>query len=99
MAIDAYLQIDGVKGESQDEQHKNWIECLSINWGVLYFSIELENVLVGHVSPDLHPGSFLAEHVGLKYSKIKWRYTQQKVGGGAGGSTIGGWDLATNRIA
>lgn len=66
---------------------------------VMYFSIDLENVLVGHVSPDLHPGSFLAEHVGLKYSKITWRYTQQKVGGGAGGSTIGGWDLATNRIA
>lgn len=65
---------------------------------VMYFSIELENVLVGHVSPDLHPGTFLAEHVGLKYSKIRWRYTQQKVGGCTGGSTIGGWDLATNRI-
>ena len=66
---------------------------------VMYFSIEIENVLIGHVEPDLHPGDILAEHVGLKFSKIKWRYTQQKIGGGAGGSTIGGWDLASNRIA
>lgn len=64
---------------------------------IKYFEIELENVLVGHVEPDLHPGDILGEHVGLTYSKIKWRYTQQKVSGGAGGSTVGGWDLATNR--
>lgn len=65
---------------------------------IKYFEIELENVLVGHVEPDLHPGDILAEHVGLKYSKIKWKYTQQKIGGGGGGSTVGGWDLASNKI-
>jgi type VI secretion system secreted protein Hcp len=27
--FDAYLQIDGIKGESQDDQHKDWIEVLS----------------------------------------------------------------------
>jgi hypothetical protein len=26
MAIDAYLQIDGIKGESQDSAHQGWIE-------------------------------------------------------------------------
>ena len=26
MAIDAYLQIDGIKGESTDDKHKDWIE-------------------------------------------------------------------------
>jgi type VI secretion system secreted protein Hcp len=36
--------------------------------------------------------------VGLKFSKIKWKYTQQKVTGGAGGNTSGGWDLAANKI-
>jgi len=161
MAIDVYLSIDGIKGESRDDKHKDWIECSSVHWGVMqpksatastggghtaeraeladitftkhadlstpvllqtcasgktipkaklefmradgngerikYFEIELENVLVGHVEPDLHPGDILGEHVGLKFSKIKWRYTQQKVTGGAGGSTVGGWDLATNR--
>ncbi len=34
MAIDAYLQIDGIKGESQDDKHKGWIECLSVDFGV-----------------------------------------------------------------
>lgn len=163
MAIDVYLQIDGIKGESLDDAHKGWIECSEVHWGihqprsatastggghtaeraeleevtlakladlsspilmqtcatgktiprakleflradgqgerVKYFEIELENVLIGGVSPSIHAGAILSEHVSLKFSKIKWRYTQQKVGGGTGGSTVGGWDLATNRIA
>ena len=44
-------------------------------------------------------GDILAEEVALKFSKVKWRYTQQKITGGAGGNTAGGWDLSTNRIA
>lgn len=163
MAIDVYLQIDGIKGESADDKHKDWIECSSVNWGIMqpksatsstggghtaeraelsditftkhadlsspilmqtcasgrtipraklefmradgqgqsikYFEIELENVLIGHIEPSIHPGDILAEHVGLKFSKVKWKYTQQKISGGSGGNTAGGWDLATNRIA
>lgn len=162
MAIDVYPQIDGIKGESQDDKHKDWIECVSVNWGIRqprsatastsgghtaeraelreiafskladlsspilmqycamgktipraklefmradgsgnpirYFEIELENVLIGAVEPSIEPGTILDEHVSLKYSKIKWRYTQQKIGGGGGGSTVGGWDLAANRV-
>ncbi|WP_442784145.1 type VI secretion system tube protein Hcp, partial [Collimonas fungivorans] len=30
MAIDVYLQIDGIKGESTDSAHKDWIECKSV---------------------------------------------------------------------
>jgi type VI secretion system secreted protein Hcp len=37
--------------------------------------------------------------LGLKFSKIRWKYTQQKIAGGSSGNTAGGWDLATNRIA
>ena len=162
MAIDVYLQIDGIKGESQDDRHKDWIECTSVNWGVSqprsatastggghtaercehqeialtkladlaspillqtcsagktipkaklefmradgqgerikYFEIELENVLIGGVQPSVAEGSIIHESVGLKFSKIKWKYTQQKVTGGAGGNTSGGWDLAANKI-
>ena len=162
MAIDVYLQIDGIKGESQDAKHRDWIECTSVHWGILqprsatastggghtaeraelkeisftkiadlaspilmqncamgktipkakfdfmradsngepicYFQIELENILIGGIAPSIEPGTILDEHVSLKFSKVKWRYTQQKIGGGGGGSTVGGWDLAANRI-
>ncbi|HBZ07981.1 MULTISPECIES: Hcp family type VI secretion system effector [Massilia] len=162
MAIDVYLQIDGIKGESMDDKHKDWIECTSVTWGVKqprsatastggghtaerceheevvidkladlsspvllqtcsagktipkaklefmradgqgerikYFEIELENVLIGAIKPKVEEGAIIQEKVGLKFSKIKWKYTQQKVTGGAGGNTSGGWDLAANKI-
>ncbi|MCS0589051.1 type VI secretion system tube protein TssD [Massilia norwichensis] len=34
MAIDVYLQIDGIKGESQDSGHPGWIEVSSASMGV-----------------------------------------------------------------
>lgn len=34
MAIDLYLQIDGIKDESQDEKHKDWIELTGVHWGI-----------------------------------------------------------------
>ncbi|HAV35497.1 MAG TPA: type VI secretion system tube protein Hcp [Massilia sp.] len=162
MAIDVYLQIDGIKGESTDDKHKDWIECTAVTWGVKqprsatastggghtaerceheevvidkladlsspvllqtcsagktipkaklefmradgqgerikYFEIELENVLIGAIKPKVEEGAIIQEKVGLKFSKIKWKYTQQKVTGGAGGNTSGGWDLAANKI-
>lgn len=65
---------------------------------IKYFEIELENVLIGSVSPGADPGELMSESVTFKFSKIKWKYTQQKIGGGASGNTAGGWDLSTNRI-
>lgn len=163
MAIDGYLQIDGIKGESADEAHKGWTECLSVEWAVTqprsatastggghaaeranlseigvskladlaspilfqlsacgktlpkarlefmradvdgkpikYFEIQLENVLISHMASSVGEGSVMSESLGLKFSKIKLAYIQQRVGGGALGSTTGGWDLASNRIA
>eukprot|EP01032_Pedospumella_encystans_P036914 gene36914-41782_t len=162
MAIDVYLYIDGIKGESADDRHKDWIECKSVNFGVeqpksatastggghtaercehrdiviskladlaspillqtcaagrtipkakfefmradaqgervKYFEIEIENVLIGAVAPSVEEGDILTEKVGFKFSKVRWKYTQQKITGGAGGNTSGGWDLSTNRI-
>ena len=161
MAIDVYLQIDTIKGESTDSAHKDWIECKSVAWEVLqpksatastggghtaercehkdivltkladlatplllqncssgktfpkakfeflradskgervkYFEIELLNVLVSGVAPEVNGGDILHETVSLKYSQVKWKYLQQKVTGGAGGNTAGGWDLSTNK--
>jgi hypothetical protein len=34
MALDVYLQIDGIKGESADSTHQGWIELTSATWGV-----------------------------------------------------------------
>jgi type VI secretion system secreted protein Hcp len=163
MAIDVYLQIDGIKGESRDDKHKDWIECESVGWSITqprsatsstggghtaeraelsdisfvkladlaspilaqtcaagktipkarfefmradgdgervkYYEIELENVLIGHVAPSIGTGKIMFENVSIKFSKVKWKYTQQKVTGGAGGNTSGGWDSASNRIA
>jgi len=162
MAIDVYLYIDGIKGESADDRHKDWIECKSVNWGVeqprsatastggghtaercehrdiviskladlaspvllqtcaagrtipkakfefmradaqgeriKYFEIEIDNVLIGAVAPSVEEGDILTERVGFKFSRVRWKYTQQKITGGAGGNTSGGWDLAANRI-
>ena len=34
MAVDMFLKLDGVSGESADSKHKNEIEILSFSWGV-----------------------------------------------------------------
>jgi len=34
MAVDAYLQIEGIKGESADAGHKDWIEVSHVTWSV-----------------------------------------------------------------
>lgn len=33
MAFDAFLKLDGIKGESQDAKHKGEIDLLSFHWG------------------------------------------------------------------
>jgi type VI secretion system secreted protein Hcp len=162
MAADVYLQIDGIKGESRDDKHKDWIELDSIGWGVAqpvsdtlstsgghttgrsefrpiscartvdlaspllmqlcaqgktipkariqfvradgsntvcYYEIELENVLVANVGKTFPGAGLLHESFELRYTQIKEKYTQQKIGGGTNGSTAGGWNLATNKAA
>ena len=34
MALDVYLQIDGIKCQSVDSAHQGWIEVTGINLGV-----------------------------------------------------------------
>ena len=34
MAVDMFLKLDGIDGESTDEQHIKWIEIESFSWGV-----------------------------------------------------------------
>ncbi|MFC0254333.1 Hcp family type VI secretion system effector [Massilia consociata] len=160
MASDAYLQIEGIKGESADAGHQGWIELTSVHWGVTqptvanksssghtsghcehrtlslskladiaspllmqhcsmgktiprakiefmradgdgkpvkYYQVELENVMVSHMDQAMSGGGLVQDEIGLCFSKVKWSYTQQKIGGGTCGSTTGGWDLAGNK--
>jgi type VI secretion system secreted protein Hcp len=161
MATDAYLQIEGIKGESMDAEHKGWIEIARLHWGVMqprsatastagghtaercehrilslskvadlaspilmqtcsmgrtipkaklelmradgdgvrvkYYEVEMTNVIISNIDQVLADGGLLQDEIGLRYAKVVWRYTQQKIGGGAGGNTAGGWDLSTNR--
>lgn len=160
MAIDVYLQIDGIKGESADNTHKDWIECTAVEFGVLqprsatassaggltaercehkdivvakltdlatpllleqcsmgktipkakfdfmradsdgkrvtYFNIELENLIISSVSPKVVEGNIMSETLSIKYAQVKWKYVQQKIAGGTGGNTAGGWNLSKN---
>jgi type VI protein secretion system component Hcp len=89
MAADYCLQLDGIKGESADSKHQGWIECTMVHW----------NIKQPKSATASTGGDFPTETLGLKFSKIKWKYTQQKISGGSSGNTAGGWDLATNRIA
>jgi len=34
MAVDMFLKIDGVDGESVDDKHSKWIDILSFSWGI-----------------------------------------------------------------
>jgi type VI secretion system secreted protein Hcp len=34
MALDIFAKLGDIKGESQDSQHKDWIDVLSWSWGV-----------------------------------------------------------------
>lgn len=160
--LDAYLQLGDIKGESQDDKHKNWIEVHNVTWGVTqpratavstagghtsgkadvhevvfdklvdlaspvlfqacaagktlpkakfeffradgdgsrvkYFEIELDNVMLSSVLPTSGSGGIITEKVHLASSKFKCIYIQQKISGGAGGGTAGGWDSAANKI-
>lgn len=33
MAVDYFLKLDGIDGESVDDKHKSWIQLLSWSWG------------------------------------------------------------------
>ena len=66
---------------------------------IKYFEVELDNVIIAHLAPAFNGADIATERLGLKFSRVRWRYTQQRIGGGTSGNTAGGWDLATNRIA
>ena len=78
MAVDFFLKIEGIKGESQDDKHKDQIDILSYSWGVsqsgtravgggagagkVQFSDFSFTTKVGTASPQLFLGCATGEH-------------------------------------
>jgi type VI secretion system Hcp family effector len=63
MAIDVYMQIDGIKGESQDSTHQGWIELTSAHWGVVQPRSATVSTSGGHTAER-------CEHLTLSISKL-----------------------------
>jgi len=63
---------------------------------VKYLELHLKNVIVSSVHPAVHEEGLPTETFALKYAAVQWRYTQQKVNGGQGGTSQGAWSLTKN---
>lgn len=63
MALDAYLQIDGIKGESADSGHQGWIELTTVHWGVMQPRATTVSTAGGHTAGH-------CEHRTLSLSKL-----------------------------
>jgi type VI secretion system secreted protein Hcp len=50
MAIDVYLQFEGIKGESSDEKHQGWIEAQHVEWGVIQPRSATASTAGGHTA-------------------------------------------------
>lgn len=60
MANDAYLKIEGIAGESEDERHRNWIEVSNVLYAVHQPRAEVLSTAGGHTTgkADLYPITF-----------------------------------------
>lgn len=58
--IDAYLKIEGINGESEDEKHKQWIEVNNVVYVVHQPRAETLSTAGGHTSgrAELYPITF-----------------------------------------
>ena len=59
MAIDVYLQIEGIKGESADSTHQGWIELTSAQWGVLQPKSATASTGGGHTAERCEHGEMI----------------------------------------
>lgn len=60
MANDAYLKIEGIGGESEDERHRGWIEVSNVLYAVHQPRADVLSTAGGHTTgrADLYPINF-----------------------------------------
>jgi type VI secretion system secreted protein Hcp len=60
MAVDAYLKIEGINGESEDDKHRNWIEVSNVMYAIHQPRAEVLSTAGGHTSgrAELYPVTF-----------------------------------------
>lgn len=59
MAVDYFLKLDGIQGESADDKHKNEIQILSFSWGASNVSSVAGTGGSGAGKVDLHDFSLM----------------------------------------
>lgn len=93
-SVDAFLKLDGVKGESTDSKHKDEIEILSLSWGV-HSSTNLGEGGGGGVGKGVFSDFAIQKKVDLSSPKLcllgargehiaKGKISVRKAGGAAG---------------
>ena len=71
MAIDAYLQIDGITGESTDPDHKGWIDVLSYSYSISQLTAApVANVSAGATSAVAHQEFVITKYVDSASPKV-----------------------------
>jgi type VI secretion system secreted protein Hcp len=63
---------------------------------VMYLEIQLMNAIIASISPSVQGEGLPTETFSLKYGAVQWKYTQQKLAGGTGGTSQGAWSLTKN---
>ena len=71
MASDSYLQIDGLKGESTDSAHKDWIEMLSFSHSISQSESVTENSAGGGTTGRVkHEDFVITKYLDLASPKL-----------------------------
>lgn len=56
-AVDAFMKIDGIKGESSDPRHKDWIEISRFSWGQAAPNSTVANCATGEMMVTVSPAA------------------------------------------
>jgi type VI secretion system secreted protein Hcp len=59
MAVDFFLKLDGISGESVDDKHKDWIQVMSWSWGATQVTSVAGTGGSGAGKPDLSDFSIM----------------------------------------